>query len=267
MAGCTEALALLLGALPRSEQPQALAKAAAYTRLPGSALSQHALSFIVRDTLPHLQKLSPPFPTAADNCAATAAIRGIIIIRVQGGRWMGCQPPPSETERSSCEIEQVSADLSADEFRRRFYELSRPVLVRGAVPLSQRCAYAKTSPTTSQPWAASTLMRCGRTAYPSLTGQRPCGTFTLRSLDTHPACGDAERTLPVCALKPHGSVNSTPSFRSLPTSYDTRMIHHPHRCYPKSGSSPARVRCLRAAVALVRQCTSITLLTMSNCLE
>ena len=218
MAGCTEALALLLGALPRSEQPQALAKAAAYTRLPGSALSQHALSFIVRDTLPHLRSYHRPFqppptivpPPVLSEASSSSECK-------EGGGW-DVEPPPSETERSSCEIEQVSADLSADEFRRRFYELSRPVLVRGAVPLSQRCAYAKTSPTTSQPWAASTLMRCGRTAYPSLTGQRPCGTFTLRSLDTHPACGDAERTLPVCALKPHGSVNSTPSFRSLPTS-------------------------------------------------
>ena len=45
-------------------------------------------------------------------------------------------------------------------------------------------------------------MRCGRTAYPSLTGQRHCGWFSLEGLNEHPACDDAEKTLPVCATKP-----------------------------------------------------------------
>jgi hypothetical protein len=45
---------------------------------------------------------------------------------------------------------------------------------------------------------------CGRTAYPSLTGQDFCGKFSYLDLNTHPACNDKGRTLPICVTKPNG---------------------------------------------------------------
>ena len=61
--------------------------------------------------------------------------------------------------------------------------------------------------------------RCGRTAYPVLTGQRTCGEFSWEMLNQHMSCSDAERTLPVCARKPVSSVNTSKAFREMPASY------------------------------------------------
>ena len=51
---------------------------------------------------------------------------------------------------------------------------------------------------------------CGRTAYPSLTGQQHCGTFTINELATHPHCNDAEQTRPICTRQlGHMALNGT----------------------------------------------------------
>ena len=48
---------------------------------------------------------------------------------------------------------------------------------------------------------------------------RPRSTYSLPDLDKHPACTDAERTRPVCALKPSGEVNASKPFRALPVEF------------------------------------------------
>ena len=60
---------------------------------------------------------------------------------------------------------------------------------------------------------------CGRTAYPTLTGQKKCGSFSLADLNVNKRCNDKERTQPICVTKPGGSeaaVNSSKCFRDMP---------------------------------------------------
>ena len=221
LSGCHEALGMLLSALAPAAalQQAALDKAVAYVQLPGAALSPRMLQRLVRDHgLPSVGGMSGISRRGPSSIGTPPTADATTAACTEGGGW-DVQPPPSEVERASCEIEQVSPGMAAEEYVRRFHDFSRPVLVRAALPLSERCAYAKGAGAMREPWAASTQMRCGRTAYPSLTGQKPCGFFTLHALDTHPVCSDAERTLPVCALKPQGGVNATPSFKRLPVSY------------------------------------------------
>lgn len=47
--------------------------------------------------------------------------------------------------------------------------------------------------------------QCGRTAYPSLTGQTHCGEFSFAGLNTHPECTDSEHTRPICVAKVQAS--------------------------------------------------------------
>ena len=68
--------------------------------------------------------------------------------------------------------------------------------------LITRCAFVNPGPSRGGTSAWHKPRQCGRTAYPTLTGQVPCGTFTLAGLNNHPHCDDAERTLPVCVSKP-----------------------------------------------------------------
>lgn len=234
----------------------------------------------------------------------------------------------SEAERQSCDIEQVAPDLAPDAFAKRFYDLSRPVLVRGALSLAARCqvrpplqdatrtytwtiAIPETRPhrlrhtatpetradlewphliscrraalwtvreapaeqcalgvtepdamrpnrlpvahgagmhahlatraiptcvptsTHAQAHHSHALTRCSA-ALPSrgdrrasrrilslacVRPQRPCGTFTMAALNGHPMCSDAERTLPVCALKPHDGVNNSAPFHAMPARF------------------------------------------------
>ena len=82
--------------------------------------------------------------------------------------------------------------------------------------------------------------RCGRTAYPVLTGQRTCGEFSWEMLNQHMGCSDAERTLPVCARKPVSSVNTSKAFREMPASYRLPDHYPPvpalERAWVKGGS-------------------------------
>ena len=188
LSGCHEALGMLLSALAPAAalQQAALDKAVAYVQLPGAALSPRMLQRLVRDHgLPSVGGMSGISRRGPSSIGTPPTADATTAACTEGGGW-DVQPPPSEVERASCEIEQVSPGMAAEEYVRRFHDFSRPVLVRAALPLSERCAYAKGAGAMREPWAASTQMRCGRTAYPSLTGQKPCGFFTLHALDTHP---------------------------------------------------------------------------------
>lgn len=51
----------------------------------------------------------------------------------------------SQAERASCEIDQRT-ELSEAEFYRDYYLPARPVLLRGVMPLADRCKFAKAAP-------------------------------------------------------------------------------------------------------------------------
>lgn len=108
------------------------------------------------------------------------------------------------------------------------------MLIRGAMSLAERCVFAKPAAGEGRARPPAGARRaavdgqnldfhlkqpCGRTAYPSLTGQRFCGSFSISELDGHPRCTDATR--PVCVAKPGkgGGLNSSFLWRKLPTRY------------------------------------------------
>lgn len=104
----------------------------------------------------------------------------------EGGGW-DVEPPPTEAQRAGCNIDQRTA-LSEEEWYIEYYLPGRPVLLRGALSLAERCRFGRAAPE-----MAAVLQEhrsCGRTAYPSLTGQKKCGSFSLLELNTHPHCND-----------------------------------------------------------------------------
>ena len=210
--GCVEVLRLMLRAL--SSDPTALrdatARLAEYASLPGAALTPAVLEGLLPGRR-HAQRRH------ASRARATLdpAPREPAAPCEEGGGW-SVQPPPSEDERAACEIDQLS-HVDAARYEAEFYRLARPLLVRGAMALKDRCPYARLAPTMAA--AGSTTMQCGRTAYPSLTGQRHCGTFSYLKLNEHPSCTDAERTLPVCVSRPRRGVNASEGFKHLPLPY------------------------------------------------
>ena len=217
--GCAEAVVLLLAAVPAAaEQRAALQAVMAYAAMPAAALSLPALRAAMRlsESLQSVHRLipdrersrsspvlQPPPSEAAASCA-------------EGGGW-DVSPPPTEAERrSDCDLDQLSG-LSAESFDALYYRLSRPVLIRGATSLRDRCKLARKGDTMLK--AATTVSRCGRTAYPQLTGQKTCGLFSLSTLNEGRRCEDKERTLPVCAAKPKGGVNASAIFQDLPVRF------------------------------------------------
>ena len=135
--------------------------------------------------------------------------------------------------RTACDLDQLSG-LSAERYLREYYLEARPVMLLGVLPLAERCAFARDAPQMAQ--VVAQKLRCGRTAYPALTGQSACGLFSLLDLNTHPSCDNTERALPVCARKPTGgeaAVNTSLVFTALPT----RLTEAATRC---AGRASAR---------------------------
>ena len=60
-------------------------------------------------------------------------------------------PHTPQAERASCEIDQRT-ELGEEEFYRDYYLPARPVLLRGVMPLSDRCKFAKAAPTQPKPY-------------------------------------------------------------------------------------------------------------------
>ena len=73
------------------------------------------------------------------------------------------------------------------------------MLLRGAVSLAERCRLAASSREMQK--ASMQTFVCGATAYPELTGRRPCGRFNFLDLRHSPRCRDVNRTRPVCNWK------------------------------------------------------------------
>ena len=219
--GCIEVVHMLIAALPTDgERREAEAAASQYALLAGAALLPQYFSSASGQRRPKLEG-------AASSDAAAGC--------TEGGGW-DVAPPPSEAERASCDLDQLSG-LSPAAFLAKYYLSSRPVLLRNAYPLSVRCAFGRH--TDSMRSTVHEKSRCGRTAYPVLTGQRPCGAFSLADLNSHPHCDDAEKTLPVCARKPSNGelgVNTSVIFKELPSRLrqrdQVRLCHrHPCSCH------------------------------------
>ena len=219
-AGDPELVAALVASLPEGPSKQAMrAHVAALNSLAGSPMQRSPRRARI-DPLPP----QPGPQDAAGGAAAGGA--GDAAGCVEGGGW-DVEPPPTEAQRAECQIDQ-RVGLSADDFFKEYFLPGRPVLLRDVMPLRARCAFARSAPSMARP-----LQRrhsCGRTAYPNLTGQRKCGAFTLRDLNSHPACADKEKTRPICVQKPGGgrgagkdSVNTTECFKDMPTNYRYRI--------------------------------------------
>ena len=201
--GCIETVRMLIAALPGgTARREAEEAAAAYATLAGAAL-------LPRDFPSAMPRARPRIEPAPEPAAASATC-------AEGGGW-DVEAPPSEAMRTACDLDQLSG-LSAERYLREYYLEARPVMLLGVLPLAERCAFARDAPQMAQ--VVAQKLRCGRTAYPALTGQSACGLFSLLDLNTHPSCDNTERALPVCARKPTGgeaAVNTSLVFTALPT--------------------------------------------------
>ena len=125
--GCMESLVLMLRALRPAARHVAMTAVAEYAVLPGTAISTRSLSTLLPPSWLHaavgkregnpLRRSHPVLDAAPPEVAATCS---------EGGGW-DVEPPPTEAERRTCELDQLLPSLSAEKFFKRYYELSRPV--------------------------------------------------------------------------------------------------------------------------------------------
>ncbi len=130
--------------------------------------------------------------------------------------------PLALTARPRCVVHGAAPrDAISDYFRK-----GRPVLIRGALRLSDRCTLAASDPGMRRA-SSERLLSCGATAYPELTGRLKCGRYTFLDLRRSPRCTDALRTRPVCNWKLGGvsHVNTSEGFRLMPAA----LRHAPDR--------------------------------------
>ena len=219
--GQVEILAMMMRALPEEERERRSREAARYASLPGSPLLPSALKEAGLPSLPRARPRVDPPPRGAQEGASCG----------EGGGWDALRYLPEDV-RSRCEIDQRDGStLSEEEYFREYFSQARPVLLRDAIPLKQRCGLAKGRGPMKA--AETRKRRCGRTAYPSLTGQQFCGSFSYLDLNDHPACSDESHTLPVCVSKPNnaggeGKINGSSSVWSkLPVNFRYGPEHAP----------------------------------------
>lgn len=203
--GCHEVVRVLLRALPSAEQANARATLASYLALPDASLRAELLDGI---GLPPIQRQParvdplPYEPSHAARCAldgawdATVGDRGPVAAPVDStpqpasGLWFDRGEAPSMIDQR--------VGLGAEEYYRDYFHLGRPVLIRNAFNLEERCALAASSPGMRAD-VQEHEMNCGATAYPELTGRRACGKYNFLELRSNPRCDDAVRTRPVRA--------------------------------------------------------------------
>jgi len=200
--GHAELIELFMPSLSPPKRAAEAKRLSAYASLPGAALaaaSIHKFAKTVRKT-PLLD------PAPAEERASCA----------EGGGW-AVAPALTDDERRQCQIDQRSR-LTEEEYYHEYYRTGRPVLIRGAMSLAQRCAFQRSAPGMQRP--RSKRHSCGGTAYPNLTGQKICGVFSMEDLNgAEPHCEDAGRTRPVCVTKPRNGVNESDEFRNAPACF------------------------------------------------
>ena len=82
---------------------------------------------------------------------------------------------------------QVLLCDNKDEYYNDYFSQGRPLLIRNAVSLADRCRLAASSPAMARA-ASEQEFSCGATAYPELTGRNRCGKFTFLDLRSSPRC-------------------------------------------------------------------------------
>ena len=120
-----------------------------------------------------------------------------------------------DDEDLQCDIDQRT-DLDPDVWYKEYYLRGRPVLLRGALPLAERCSMQKSN-AEGKPMLAS--LKCGATAYPSITFQRFCPQMcTVEGLEggstcfDYPVPGGPERAYkPTAVLGHKGKLNTARS--------------------------------------------------------
>ena len=233
--GNGEAVRLLLRGLPSEQQAATRVRLAEYVALHDSPLRPETLGDV---PLPHVPRRKPRIdPLPADPQRAACA---------EAGGWNADASRSSAWEHTDVDMR---VDLSEGEYFREYFLKGRPLLIRNAVPLHERCTLALSSPPVAEA-AKAQVGRCGATAYPELTGRHACGTFAFIDLRQSPRCDDARRTRPVCNWKlgrakskaqRDGSggggsdgVDTTPGFREMPA-----RLRHPSSKPPLAFMRPA----------------------------
>ena len=147
--GNVEVLVLLLDALPLRSRPALRRRIQRYAALPGAALAPSAV--VAAGLLP--AGAAPPVRRAARVDAMQASVDDAGAGCGGGGGWV--EAPVQETAEHS-DTDQRDA-LSEEEYYEEYYLQNRPVLLRGAMSLRERCAFStdrwsRTELEGSQPW-------------------------------------------------------------------------------------------------------------------
>ena len=107
VAGDADLVDKLLRSLPSSAREKAAAEVKAFSSRSGNPLQR----------MPRRARLDPPRVAAAGSPVLTC---------MEGGGW-DVEPPPTEEERKTCQIDQRT-DLTEEEFYRDYFLPGRPVL-------------------------------------------------------------------------------------------------------------------------------------------
>ena len=203
--GNHEVVKLLLQALPRAEQAVARDAISSYMALPDASLRADMLNGVgLPPVIRRAARVDPIHdPQHVD-------LRRLGDSDADGtcdetGGWIltprqTAAPGESGFGRDAPSSIDMRVGLSEEEYYREYFLKNRPVLLRNVVSKSERCRLAATRP--DMRVAANHHMRCGATAYPEITGRKPCEEpFSLLKLRTNPRCTDRLQTRPVCNFK------------------------------------------------------------------
>ena len=191
--GNGEAVTLLFRALPPHMQQAARAQLAAYLALPDASLRREQLGddLGLPATIARRAARVDPLPASRTG--------GRLPCSAEGG-WRAHVPGAAEAAADEASDIDQRVGLSETEYFRDYFLLGRPVLIRNAASLAERCALAASSEPMHSA-ATQTHFQCGATAYPDLTGRRACGTYSFIDLISNPRCTDQAATRPVCNWK------------------------------------------------------------------
>ena len=205
--GNYEVVRVLLEALPNAEQAVARTRLAEYIALSDAALRYDDLRGL---PLPSIRKRraridARPSEQGSASCEPSG---GWDVTSSSANGRVQPQPPPEDSALARAggvaAFEAPSIDmrsgLSEEEYYKEYFLRGRPVLIRNAISLAERCALAASRPEIRAAARAQNFS-CGATAYPDLTGRRSCGRFDFLQLRSSPRCQDEARTRVVCNWK------------------------------------------------------------------
>lgn len=152
--GAVDVLGHLLRAVPQGSAREAVeAHVREYASLPGSAVPPRALEHIGLTNLaqtraPSNGRLTRGARRPRNRAAGTTTC-------AEDGGW-----DVERTASDACELEVVSANITEAEYFERFFMTGRPVVIRDAVDISARCAFAKQARRRSTDCGARCVVVC-----------------------------------------------------------------------------------------------------------